>query len=389
MKKAFFKECLLFGIVLLLAGTVFTFYLPAVQEVGNTRNWKTYDTIQDAINDAIAGDTLWVANDTYEENVIVNKAVTIRPYVGNTATVDGDDGVTFTITEDGAGATIRSLIITNDGSDAGIKIESDDNIIYDNTIEDCYRGIYLYGSYANNVTGNVITCNDISNYENEGILFYYASENWAYSNTLTGDDDENDEELAILFMNASYNAVYANTMEDNNFGIYIWGSSNYNKIHHNNFIDNSPYSAYVDTVLGSTVNYWDNSGVGNYWSDFSDIDSDSDGIYDNPYPIPDGVGGVSDEDEQDDEDGYPLVSAWYPTVGNVNGDPDGDITASDISWLSYYLYSSGPEPVPPCAGDVNGDGQVTGADYSYLVAYLYMSGPAPVGNCCSKLVLPY
>jgi len=383
MKQAFLKKCLVFGTILLLSGMGFTTHLMAVQEVGNTRDWSTFSTIQAAINNAIAGDTLWVANDTYCENVTVNKAVTIRPYVGNTATVDGEDGTTFRITA--AGATIRSLIITNDGSGAGIKIETDDNVIYGNVIEDCYRGIWLYGA----VSGNVITCNEISYYENEGILFGGASENWAYSNTLTGDDDENDEELAVVFINASYNAVYANTMQDNNFGIYIWGSSNYNKIHHNNFIDNSPFSAYVDTVLGSTVNYWDNNGIGNYWSDFSDTDSNSNGIYDNPYPIPDGVGGVSDEDEQDDEDGYPLVAPWYPTIGNVNGDVDGDITIGDVSWLCYFVNYGGPEPILPCAGDVNGDGQLNGDDCEYLVEYLYYSGPAPVGSCCSKLVLPY
>lgn len=304
MKQALLKKCLVVGTILLLAGIGFTTHLMAVREVGNTRDWSTFSTIQAAINNAIAGDTLWVANDTYYENVTVNKAVTIRPYVGNTATVDGENGDTFRITADGA--IIQSLTITNNGYSAGIKIESDGNVIYDNLIEDCYRGVYLYGAY----TGNFITTNEISNYENEGVLILGGSANWVYNNTLTGDDDENEEEYGILLMNASYNTIYFNTIQDNDFGIYIWGSSNYNKIYHNNFIDNSPYSAYVDTVLGSTINYWDYSGIGNYWSDFIDIDADENGIYDNPYPIPDGVGGVSDEDEQDDEDGYPRVYPW-------------------------------------------------------------------------------
>jgi parallel beta-helix repeat protein len=454
MKHFLFKRSVVMVTIFLLAGAIFTFSgenritnnpaaamevsvlkkpIPPIETEQNVLNWDTwtwYETIQEAINAANPGDRLFLEPITFEENVLVWKPVMIIGDLSKNQVVDGGSGDTFTITANGA--TIKWLTIKNNGSYTGIKInsnnnfvddnniedcyngieinsnsnriynndiqdcgfqgvkiESDNNVIYNNIIDECYRGVYLYGS----VTGNVLTVNEISNYENEGILFLGAYENWAYSNTLTGDADENDEELAIVFMNASDNAIYANTFQDNNFGIYIWGTSDDNVIHHNNFIDNSPYSAYVDTLYGTTYyNQWDNGSVGNYWSDHTGSDSNNDGIIDTPYPIPDGVGGVSDEDEQDDEDGYPLVAEWYPTCGNVNGDIDGDITIGDISYLNDYLNidpKGKPEPVPPCAADVNGDGYVNQSDIDYLIDYLFVSGPAPVENCCSNLVLPY
>ena len=78
-------------------------------------------------------------------------------------------------------------------------------------------------------------------------------------------------------------------------------------------------------------------------------------------------------------DHLPVVAQFQYTttyiVGDVNGDEE--INTADLSYLSSYLVSGGPEPVPYLAGDLNGDCTVNGVDLSYLTNYLYFGGPTP------------
>ena len=49
---------------------------------------RTYKTIQSAVNAAAAGDIILVQSGTYNENVIVDKAITIKAAPGATPIVD-------------------------------------------------------------------------------------------------------------------------------------------------------------------------------------------------------------------------------------------------------------------------------------------------------------
>jgi len=67
-----------------------------------------------------------------------------------------------------------------------------------------------------------------------------------------------------------------------------------NKIFLNNFINNS-----VNAEVGSNKhNNWNVGQKGNYWDDYTGIDSNSDGIGDTPYPIL----------EDGNIDNYPLIN---------------------------------------------------------------------------------
>ena len=78
----------------------------------------TYDTIQDAVDAAGTGDTVWVCPGTYLENVYVSgkHSLTIRRYVvANTPppTVNANDNTAFYIETDSSAITIRGLHMTN------------------------------------------------------------------------------------------------------------------------------------------------------------------------------------------------------------------------------------------------------------------------------------
>jgi nitrous oxidase accessory protein len=427
MKFTFFKNhfTVIFFVVITLMAT------PLVaNQVVNTSTWQTYTTIQSAINAASNGDTLQVSPGTYQENITVNKSVAIVGDLSRTPVIDGGtSGDVITVTSDKAMIkflTIKSRdtvsyscvkinaeevsVIGNNILDCSygihatsgahgnqikendlenctfgaIKIESNDNIVHYNYVHDIYRGLWVWGS----VTHNVLSNNTIIDFENEGILMS-GSDSWIYSNVVTGDDNSVTAEYGIMLMTGTTNALMANTIQDCNYGLFLFNNSSSNKIHHNNFINNTCH-AVIDTVLTISINTWHNGYGGNYWSGHTGADANNDGIMDNsPYSVPDENCNV-----QQDQDPYPLVNIWGPVPGNVNGSPDGSITLSDVTLLISYLNNNGTDdPVPPCVGDVNGDGKVYDddnvyGDIDYLVDFLYRQGPAPVANCCFFLVLP-
>jgi len=422
MKLVSFKKCLVVGAVLWLVGAGFNSHL--LGTVVNEITLETFNTIQAAINDAdtLPGHRLRVESDngTYYENVTVNKAsLTIKGIPYMQPTVDGGGaGNTFTITADNV--TIQYLTITNNGSYHGVKINSgynystiwgnniqdcnrgvwvdsshntikendfqgcfwsaqvtsSDNIIYKNTFRDCDRGVYLYPSTS---VGNVVCHNVISDFVN-GIYLAFSSGNWIYSNIITGNAYPQYGGKGINLAGASANSIYGNTIKDCYYGLYMEYANN-NKIHHNNFMNSTTYHAYSYAGSGNIWHMGAMGNIGNYWSNASCTDSNSDGICDSAYSIPGGS----------EQDLYPLVAAWYIIKGNVDGDPLGNITLADITYLSDYLNIppiGTPEPVTPCAADVNGDSVVDAKDTTYLTNYLYLDGPAPVGNCEAQLVLP-
>jgi parallel beta-helix repeat protein len=410
MKLVSFKKCLVIGAVLWLTGAGFNSHF-LVGAVVNEITLETFNTIQGAIDDSntLPGHRLRVEPGNYYENVTVNKAsLTIKGNPYSQATVNGGAGNTFTISANNV--SIQYLTIKTNGSHGviinsgytyntiwgntiqncsrgvwvysshntirendfqgcmwSLQVESSDNIIYKNTFRDCERGVYLYPSTS---VGNVVCNNVISDFGDGGIYLAFSSGNWIYSN-ITGDG----QDRGITLAGASANSIYGNTIKDCYYGLFMEYSNN-NKIHHNNFMNSTTYHAYSYAGSG---NIWDmGNAYGNYWSNASCTDSNSDGVCDSYYSI---AGGS-------EQDPHPLVAAWYIIKGNVNGDPLGEITLGDVMYLSNYVTDPSYEPVTPCAADVNGDSVVDAKDTTYLNKYLNLNGPAPVGNCEAQLVLP-
>ncbi|MBS3778386.1 MAG: hypothetical protein KGY50_03730, partial [Candidatus Thermoplasmatota archaeon] len=92
------------------------------------------------------------------------------------------------------------------------------------------------------------------------------------------------------------NIIQANIISNCNQGINLGSSCENNVIYHNSLIDNN------ESAFDGGLNNWSNSSLemGNYWSDYTGVDTDGDGIGDSPYNISGGT----------NQDMYPLMNPY-------------------------------------------------------------------------------
>ncbi len=239
----------------------------------------------------------------------------------------------------GLGVGILMMFVSNDNTIKNNNISTDEcgivawgwnNAVEGNSIsnpeESIFTGIFLLYAYNSVVSDNTI--NDVSG-EN-GIWMRHSSSNKISGNTINAlPDSENSHSSGILLTNKCMNNVVGkNRISSFSRGIGIFYSSDGNTIagnelsasklqnilieassgntvYQNNFLDNDrpPYD--------SGINQWFLNGQGNYWSDYDGLDSDGDGVGDEPYSI-----------EPSGTDDFPLInSVAIDTVEIKNPDP--------------------------------------------------------------------
>jgi len=209
--------------------------------------------------------------------------------VNNVCRFNDGDGIAVNISHNNT--ICYNICEKND--DSGIDFDNSHNSnVTNNTCENNgHEGIWLYKSENNNLANN--TC--VNNMY--GILLSNISPN----NSLVNNKCINNTIYGIVLYDSDNNLISGNVVENNLRGICLSGS-NYNRVNHNNIINNGIQA------LGVGTNYWDNGypSGGNYWNDYTGVDSyhgenqnipGSDGIGDTPYDI-------SGEANQDH---YPLI----------------------------------------------------------------------------------
>ncbi len=164
-----------------------------------------------------------------------------------------------------------------------------------NTVTESKYGIYLYyycsaGSGCPPHSNNTIAFNNIQNSTYYGIYLEGKTEN----NTIAENTIRYSAERGMLVGgNAGENLIVNNTIAENKYGIYFSSGEN-NSIYHNNIINNTYRQAYTYSY---GKNAWNTSSEGNYWSDYTGIDNNSDGIGDTPYTFQIGA-----------QDNYPFMN---------------------------------------------------------------------------------
>jgi parallel beta-helix repeat protein len=276
-----------------------------------------YTTIQEAINNAVNGDTVYVCSGTYNENVYIDKSLNL---IGSSKPViNGHDPLKSTIEIMSDQVTILNFEIHNtygkSSEYSGIAIgkthynqgEYTAVTISNCYISDAYRGIIIKG-LSNSVNLCEIYSND-----------YYGIDiiSGGTSNIITGNVINDNLRGINLQSDSMDNIIRDNTIsESRDYGIHIGARCSNNQIYHNRFIQNHHQVRDIGT------NTWDNGypSGGNSWSDYTGYDNyngpnqdiqGSDGIGDSLYIIPDGLNkdyyptGVFQTPEQPGEENQP------------------------------------------------------------------------------------
>jgi parallel beta-helix repeat protein len=230
-----------------------------------------YTKIQDAIDNASDGDTVYVYNGTYHEFIVIDKSIHFFGEDRNTTIIDGDyqRGIIsifasqvwmsrFTIQHSGTG-----------WNSTGIRINSYShfNNISQNIIKETVEGIRIYCSNHNLVSNNII-----SSISDVGITIEEVSDNNSIigniisvcntgivltnsHNNLIKDNIIEHNHLG-MFLTASYNNISRNHFTNNFAGVYLTFSK-FNRFSFNNFIFIN-----LSVIFVNGNNKWN----GNYWN---------------------------------------------------------------------------------------------------------------------------
>jgi nitrous oxidase accessory protein len=343
-----------------------------------------YPTIQEAINNANEGDTIFVRAGTYYGHVIVNKTVSLIGEGANLTVINGNGwGRTVVVTANNV--SISNFRIEEGGfdifaDDCNLYISGSNTKILNNDIVSCLILVYVESTSF----GNTIEHNNMAGGA-RGLLLHYSSGNTiahnhiaisglcnvqalGSNNTIHDNYIRNEGGWPLLLgerSNVSRNTIVLATPWYQEFScIKIMGNQNTitnnniisnatgitvecfnNTIYHNNFFN---YIAQVNTTSPDYMNTWDNGypSGGNYWSDYNGTDfytgphqniTGSDGLGDMPYTI-----------DENNKDRYPLMKPALPVPWEITGPtawvPDGKCDMRDIGLVASLF------------GSVRGDG---------------------------------
>jgi len=243
------KRILTIGVILLFIGmsisssTGFNFIEQSNTAISNGKTLyvggsgpNNYTKIQDAIDNASDGDTVFVYNRTYYENLMLDKSIALTGENQNTTIIDGSNNKNSSVIKIDADWVNISGFTIKYGYLAGIEFEvyANHNTILSNKI--CYNredGIRLYASDYTTIASNTIVNNN-----DDGINLMST-----YRNTITGNIIHSNNDGGIDFYFSHYNNIAGNNISTNDYGIFIEGSCNNNVT--SNAISCNDYGVYL------------------------------------------------------------------------------------------------------------------------------------------------
>jgi parallel beta-helix repeat protein len=186
-----------------------------------------FTTIQDAVNQASNGDTVFVYNGTYPGYVILNKTIDLRGQDKHSTAILGYFAFTLDVIADGT--TISGFTIELSGRGEGIRIDSNTNNFINNIIDMPGDRLRVAGA-GNNVSDNSIT----------GCYLYLSGD----ENTVSGNSISN-EDYGIYLSDCHDNLIVNNALVG--CGLYLSSGFISNNTLINNTVNSRPL-IYLDNA---------------------------------------------------------------------------------------------------------------------------------------------
>lgn len=292
MQKSMYRNWFVIGIVLLFVGAsiipasgindlngkpAIVTYNGTILYVGGAGP-NNYTRIQDAIDNAFNGDTVFVFDDSspYHESLVVDKSINLFGENTITTVIDGDlSGDVVYLSADGikfSGFKVQNGL-------KGIRIQSNHTTITNTNVRSNYGG----GLFFWNSEFNVITNNSIS--YNEG-------------------------GCGIVISNSNNNTICNNTIIKNNQGIRLVYSSHNNTIHNNNISKNGDYGGSGISIEDSNRTTITGNTISNNWDDGIDLHDCQKTIISHNTFLNDGLSignSINNDVENNTVNGKPLV----------------------------------------------------------------------------------
>jgi parallel beta-helix repeat protein len=292
-----------------------------------------YPTIQEAINAASDGDTVFVRNGTYYENIQIPKSLTLEGESRQATIIDGGGYISGGMRAFADNVRISKFTIQHAGS---VYVEGYVNMTFsDSIIMDSYQGVRLVSTSGCVISDNIMDGNSLG-----GIGLDWANNNIIHNNTLTNS-------VGLGAIHGGYpsynNTLSENTITGNAKAIEMNNIFSGNQFFHNNFINNAIQVSFNGPIK---VNSWDDEknvhdGLyrygGNYWSDYNGSD-DRWGPYPPDMPDPDGIGDTPYTIDANNTDYYPLMQPWSPPDVAMTGYRiSKTVTCQNCKYIFMYV----------------------------------------------------
>jgi len=255
--------------------------------------------------------------------ILINNSITqyfiIRNCtVRNSGTAFRDAGIRLENTNNGT-------IINSDFSTISLGIlllNSDNNTISHNNVSNCNSGDYGYGiEISEDSDDNIITENIVHNNQKYGIALSSSDRNDIFEN----DVYKNGLDGIYIYYSDDCN-LWGNLVKNNSrYGVDLDYCDN-TLVYDNYFIGNEQSNARDQSLLAFHINYWNNTYIGNYWDNYTGVDSNGDGIGEDPYTY-----FLNTQPSRNPTDYLPIYGDPFYEGGKIH--IDGNQISGNKSWI--------------------------------------------------------